>query len=439
MSFETEGAGSAGGCAMAVWVARVAAYGLAVVSGVLLVVAVFSWDRLVDLAGRIPPVPLVLVLASLACAVAAGELYRRTRLHSGRFVPPIRWWWVLLASAAVLVAVWATTALLLSQTTHTQSVGERTKLRIEVVRTGLAAGAGAGAALTVLLAFRRQFHHEKATEETEHDAAERRITELYTKAVEQLGGEQAPVRLGGLYALERLGQTAPGHRQTIVDVICAYLRMPYAPPERTAPATELPPQAVAHADETDNQRRQELQVRLTAQRILTAHLAVSRHADQRETTAPDPRFWEGIRIDLSNATLSDSDFRNWHVAEATFDGATFTDYAFFGDATFNGKASFLGAVFTNYAFFGDATFTGDANFGGHPFFGPTTFAAGVDFDGATFAGGVYFDGTTFTGNTSFDGVRVRDLEAMEDFPPLGWYVVPTPDGGGIVRRYEEPG
>ncbi|MDP9866447.1 hypothetical protein J2S55_005713 [Streptosporangium brasiliense] len=45
------------------------------------------------------------------------------------------------------------------------------------------------------------------------------------------------MRLAGLYALERLAQDNPGHRQTIVNVICAYLRMPYTPPE-PAPAPD---------------------------------------------------------------------------------------------------------------------------------------------------------------------------------------------------------
>ncbi|MEV4162141.1 hypothetical protein [Nonomuraea dietziae] len=58
------------------------------------------------------------------------------------------------------------------------------------------------------------------------------VTDRYGKAVEQLGSAQAPVRLGGLYALDQLGQDnpSPALRQTIVDVICAYLRMPYTPP-----------------------------------------------------------------------------------------------------------------------------------------------------------------------------------------------------------------
>ncbi|MFE0154701.1 hypothetical protein ACFWY5_46730 [Nonomuraea sp. NPDC059007] len=56
-------------------------------------------------------------------------------------------------------------------------------------------------------------------------------TDRYGKAAEQLGHAQAPVRLAGLYALEQLAQNNPGLRQTVVDVFCAYLRMPYALPE----------------------------------------------------------------------------------------------------------------------------------------------------------------------------------------------------------------
>jgi hypothetical protein len=94
-----------------------------------------------------------------------------------------------------------------------------------------------GAAVTLMLAFRRQRHQEhaahvtaylaeKVADNTKHDATERWVTDLYTKAAEQLGHAGAAVRLAGLYALERLAQDDPGHRQTIVNVICAYLRMP---------------------------------------------------------------------------------------------------------------------------------------------------------------------------------------------------------------------
>jgi hypothetical protein len=99
---------------------------------------------------------------------------------------------------------------------------------------------GRGRTGTITLAARRQVHQERVAVATEADAAERRTTELYAKSVEQRGSEKSAVRLGGLYALERLAQTSPGQRQTVVNVICAYLRMPYQPPiESLEPATDL--------------------------------------------------------------------------------------------------------------------------------------------------------------------------------------------------------
>jgi hypothetical protein len=73
----------------------------------------------------------------------------------------------------------------------------------------------------------------RATGPSDADAIER-VTDLYTKAADQLGSEKAPVRLAGMYALERLAQSTPEQRQTIVNVLCAYLRMPYAPSEPRA-------------------------------------------------------------------------------------------------------------------------------------------------------------------------------------------------------------
>ncbi|WNV87655.1 hypothetical protein [Umezawaea sp. Da 62-37] len=48
------------------------------------------------------------------------------------------------------------------------------------MRTGLAIGAGIGALITLALALRRQ-------QRTEHDAAERRLTELYASFGSGLG------------------------------------------------------------------------------------------------------------------------------------------------------------------------------------------------------------------------------------------------------------
>jgi hypothetical protein len=99
--------------------------------------------------------------------------------------------------------------------------------RLDVIKTAGSIVIGTGGAAALLLTARRQRF-------VELDGTERRITELQTKAAELLGSDQAAVRLAGLYALERLAQDNPGHRQTIVDIMCGYLRMPFTPPPSKA-------------------------------------------------------------------------------------------------------------------------------------------------------------------------------------------------------------
>ena len=110
---------------------------------------------------------------------------------------------MLAAVAAVVIVAFVVTTWLYAIASGAKPGTDRANSRLDAVRTGLAAGAGAGAAVGLMLAFRRQHHQEIATDLTDRDATERRITELYTKAVEQLGSDKAPVRLGGLYARVR--------------------------------------------------------------------------------------------------------------------------------------------------------------------------------------------------------------------------------------------
>ncbi|HWJ52544.1 MAG TPA: hypothetical protein VNT24_04110, partial [Propionibacteriaceae bacterium] len=132
------------------------------------------------------------------------------------------------------------------------------------------------------------------------------VTELYTKAADQLGSDKAPVRLAGLYALERLAQDNPGQRQTIVNVICAYFQMPYTPPGSAPvePPVESPSSAEgAVVDEGtradveqerhENRRQdyekraQERRVRTTARRILHRHLTKTPSEQLRWNTTVD--------------------------------------------------------------------------------------------------------------------------------------------------------
>ena len=341
--------------------------------------------------------------------MSAMKLPNGRRAHEGArpaWRPMSAWWWMLAAAAAVVITAFVVTTWLLTIASHAKPGTDQANSRLDAVRTGLAAGAGAGAAVGLMLAFRRQHHQEIATDLTDRDATERRITELYTKAVEQLGNDKAPVRLGGLYALERLAQDNPAQRQTIVNVICAYLRMPFSPDSahqqagarghrrpRKWPAAETETSTVAPGDTW----QQERQVRLTAQRILAEHLRDDRAEDQRSTDPPSPRFWPSIRLDLAGATLIDFNLEDGVVADADFGGATFSGDAWFGGATFSGAAGFDGATFSGDAWFDEATFSGDAGSAGRPS------AATPGSSEATFSGNAWFDGATFSGRAGSAG------------------------------------
>ena len=252
-----------------------------------------------------------------------------------------------------------------------------------------------------MLAFRRQHHQEIATQNTDFDATERRITELYTRAVEQLGDDKAPVRLGGLYALERLAQDNDAQRQTIVNVICAYLRMPFpaTPDITTAPipggeGTREGTKTAAAPSMAGDTWQQEKQVRLTAQRILSEHLHQP-DTSQNQVGTSSSRFWADVRLDLTGATLIDFGLHQCTVTEAQFRGATFSGDAWFGEATFSGDAWFDEATFSGDAWFGEATFSGDA------WFDEATFSGDAWFGGATFGRDGRFDGATFNGTARF--------------------------------------
>ncbi|WP_182879796.1 pentapeptide repeat-containing protein [Microbispora sp. H10949] len=64
----------------------------------------------------------------------------------------------------------------------------------------------------------------KTSRQAQLTAEQGQITDRYTKAVEQLGSSKQDVRLGGIYALQRLTVDSPRDRETIRNVLAAYVR-----------------------------------------------------------------------------------------------------------------------------------------------------------------------------------------------------------------------
>ncbi|MET8423832.1 pentapeptide repeat-containing protein [Nocardia sp. NPDC004860] len=74
------------------------------------------------------------------------------------------------------------------------------------------------------------------------------VTDRFGKSVEHLGSDQQTIRVGGVYALERIARDSAADSQTVVDVLSAFLRAgelthcpDFKPPADTAPIAEPPP------------------------------------------------------------------------------------------------------------------------------------------------------------------------------------------------------
>jgi len=86
-------------------------------------------------------------------------------------------------------------------------------------------------------------------------AREGQVTERFTRAIDQLGHENLDVRLGGIYALERIANDSSQDRASVAQVLTAFVRghAPW-PPSRTnqppsgASILAVPPLRVRAAD-----------------------------------------------------------------------------------------------------------------------------------------------------------------------------------------------
>ncbi|HEU4423148.1 MAG TPA: hypothetical protein VFR67_11500 [Pilimelia sp.] len=344
------------------------------------------------------------------------------------------------------------------------------------VKIALAVVGGIGAVVALVVAYRRQRFAER-----EHEREDTRLfTERFSRASEQIGSDKAAVRLAGIYAMARLADDwgEPG-QQMCIDVLCAYLRMPYTPPDgardvratdgrspdddetaAAAPAAATPAPgaapvaaaAPAAGDDNQRDRRQEREVRYTVIRLIGLHLQADAAAS-----------WRGRTFDFRGAAFDGGDFRgavfsagtaNFRGATfaggtVTFTGATFSGATIdFGHATFSGgRVTFTGAVFSA----GTVAFNGARVCGGRILFdGGARFSGGtVSFARATVSdGGVLFTGAVFTGGrvdfraATFSGGRVEFRRAAFVSGDVtfdhAWFVGGVVDFGGRPGLDGEP-
>src|SRR6266568_8093361 len=150
--------------------------------------------------------------------------------------------------------------------------------------------AAAVSALTLVGTLAAQYFGFRSTgRQLDRTLVEQRVqtlNERFATAAEQFGSDKPAVRLAGVYAMAGLADDWEKNRQVCIDVLCAYLRMPYEldPGDQAPEAEQLAFQASR-------------EVRHTVIRIIRNHL--NGHTNIS---------WRGCDFDFTNVI---------------FDGATF--------------------------------------------------------------------------------------------------------------------
>jgi hypothetical protein len=262
--------------------------------------------------------------------------------------------------------------------------------RSEALKTGGLAGGAIVALYALWLNDRRRRveerrqdierrRHELESQRAEQDR-ERVADERFAKSVELLGHTADQVRVGALHALAGLARSRPEYTQTVLDVLCSYLRRPFEHPRYKPDSEDIPGSA---------DQEQELQVRLTAQRLIRDLLPAADAPD-----APDHD------LDLTGAVVEYLDFSGRRIggmllryaalhSSTNLSGCRFTGRVYFtaagtGTGRLIGRFRCRGAVFESHAWFSGTKFTEAADFTETTFAGPTSFKDAVFANDADF-------------------------------------------------------
>ncbi|MFH8612994.1 pentapeptide repeat-containing protein [Streptomyces sp. NPDC018029] len=152
---------------------------------------------------------------------------------------------------------------------------------------------------------------------------EEQIANRYTAAVNNLGNESADVRLGGVYALQRIMQDSPRDQPAIVDVLSAYVRTHARSSGRESAGYKGRPEADVHSAFEILARRNPDHDGAAAVDLREAYLpqiALRRWygPDSDEGDVDRPRL---SRANLSGANLASSDLSGADMSEVFLSGA----------------------------------------------------------------------------------------------------------------------
>ncbi|MEV4014392.1 hypothetical protein AB0J35_28210 [Nonomuraea angiospora] len=251
-----------------------------------------------------------------------------------------------------------------------------------MLKVAFAVVAGIGGVIALVVSYRKQ----RIAETVEGRERFRLFNERFVSSSEQLGSENPAVRLAGVYSMASLADDWTEHRQTCVDVLCAYMRIPHS-----AIVDSQNLDALLESLRT-TEWRAEREVRLSIIRTLTERLKDSGDDDNKIG-------WRNLRFDFTGALFDGGDFSSAQFvkSEIHFDHAIFVGPTTFSTTSFiDCELHFSDARFMNsQVIFGGAKFVRSPIWfaraklsGGIITFVNTIFSmSGISFFQATFASG----------------------------------------------------
>ena len=260
--------------------------------------------------------------------------------------------------------------------------------------------------------------------------------ERYTKAVEQLGDEKAPIRMGGVYTLiglidewledksikEYKGRLKEG--QVIINNLCAYIRSPFTLASHYDELSQDSP-TVSYKD-----REQEFYVDkaiLDSEKDVRLSIIKEIHDRLQGSEENTPGKWSDFEYDFSGSTFfypvdltnsyykNPTNFNNSHYyRKVNFSGSVYKAQVSFRGSIYKKKVTFSSSksrsIYRGQADFSSSTYEGQADFSRSTYekdfiFSTSDFRSAykseVDFSGSTYQGRADFSRSTYEKDVIF--------------------------------------
>ena len=208
--------------------------------------------------------------------------------------------------------------------------------------------------------------------------------ERYTKAVEQLGDEKAPIRMGGVYTLVGLidewledesidkYEDRLKEGQVIINNLCAYIRSPFTLASHYNELSNPTPKGI-YKDKKEKFYADK--ATLDSETDVRLGIIKEIHDRLQDSDKNTPGAWSDFEYDFSGSTFFyPIDLTNSYYAKPiNFSGSTYTSWADFSGSTYKGEAYFRNSTYQSKAIFNGSTYKGRTVFIGSIFYSDVSF------------------------------------------------------------------